>query len=133
MKIVEVEIGEALTYHGVIRVSRHENDLQVRTQSENLVRKLPAVHAGHHDISENEIDDFDVLAIEVKTIGGVNGFDHLIATEFENFAGDVANKVFVFDEKNSLVGNGSGVGAVQCVGHCFSPTDITASEIPIGE
>ncbi|HEU5402183.1 MAG TPA: hypothetical protein VFU86_12550 [Terriglobales bacterium] len=55
-----------------------------------------------------------VVAIEFEAVVGVDGFDDSVAAEFENFAGDVADEVLVFDEKDGFLRRGVDF-ALQCL------------------
>jgi hypothetical protein len=113
LEVVEARIGKTFAHDGIVGVPGHEDDFEAGTQGEKLIGEFAAVDSRHDNIGEEKIDDFDVLAIEFEAVVGVDGFEDVIAAEFENLAGDVADEVFIFDEKNGFVRRRGGEGVVR--------------------
>ena len=113
LQIVEVRIGETFAHDSVVGVAGHEDDFEAGTQGEELTGEFAAVDSGHDDVGEEKIDDVDVLPVEFEAVGGVDGFEDVIAAKLEDFASNVADEVFIFDEKNGFVRRRGGMVMVR--------------------
>jgi len=65
--------------------------------------QFAAVHPGHNDIGEQEIDGALVSVDDLQSSATVFGFEDLVALGFQILARETAEIGFIFDEQDSLL------------------------------
>ena len=75
-----------------IGIARHKKDFHVRPLFQKLLSKLAAIHIGHDDVGEKQMDWGVVILGEADGFQGVRSRQDLIAVAFQEIAGDFRKK-----------------------------------------
>ena len=87
-----LEEADAGVQHAVVSdyvfgVAGHVQDFHVGANLGNALGQFAAIHAGHDDVSEQQVDDFFVGYGNLHGDRAVGGFDHYVALLFQILAG----------------------------------------------
>src|SRR3954464_10512863 len=82
----------------MLNVGRHDNHARVRVDFLQLLQHIHPRHAPHHQVEQHEIGLLQEVALE--RAHAVLGFDHLIASRFEDVAHAAARQPRVVDEQD---------------------------------
>ena len=69
----------------------------------DLRGQFAAIHAGHDDVGEQEVDGALVAGDDLQSSGAVFGFEDFVALGFQILAGEMAEMGFIFDEEDGLL------------------------------
>ena len=94
---VNTGIEGAIETNGILGITRHVEHADVREQSRDLHCQFAAIHAGHNDIGEQEVDHALVTGYDLQSGGTVFGFEDFVTLRFQILAGETAEIVFIFD------------------------------------
>jgi hypothetical protein len=61
-------VERSVTYHSVVRVSRHKKYLHSRSQRGEPTSQLRATHPGHHHVGEQKVDGVRMLLAEEERL-----------------------------------------------------------------
>src|ERR1700674_1744624 len=115
----------AIQTNGILGVTRHIEHADVREQIDYSHGQFAAIHAGHNDIREQEIDHALMAGYDLQSGGAVFGFEDLVTLRFQILAGETAEIGFIFYEEDSrlpMIGAGKTEG-ILCSGGIFPAID----------
>ena len=100
-------------------VAGHVDALEAGAGFQELVGELVAVHAGHDDVGEEEVDGAVVGGGEAEGGCGVGSGEYAVAQGAEHGFGDGEDGGFVLDEENGFLSGGGGGGGWGVLGGRF--------------
>jgi len=86
----------------ILVVTGHENDRQLVIEAEHRLGRVRSLHFRHDDIGNEQIDAFDVVAVDVHGLAAVTGLDYLIAKRVEQNAYRAAHIAIVVDQQDGF-------------------------------
>lgn len=98
-------MGRAMEFFDV---SGHEDDFEFGKFFLSATSQLRAAHAGHDDISDQKTDGILQAVGYFERFGAVACSEDLITGGLQEFAGECANGVFIFHQKNCFARFGRG-------------------------
>ena len=85
---------------GVVGIPGDKQNFQMRHLLFQLDGKLAAVHFGHDNVANQEIDSAAMGFGDADGFGAILCFEHRVPRAFQEVADERADALFVFDEKN---------------------------------
>ena len=81
-------------------IARHEQDLDVRPETDDALRQDGTAHARHDDVGNKEMDGARVSRGNDRRVGGDLRRQHRIPVAFQHLGHDLANSAVVFGQQN---------------------------------
>jgi len=101
-------IGREGSGEGILSVAGEVKDFYFGTLGQKLFDEFVSAEAGHHNVGDDEMNCVGVSGGEGKSCVSVAGFEDAIATAGEGFADELADRLFVLDQKDSFGSAGRG-------------------------
>src|SRR6185295_5766055 len=87
----------------IVRVPRHEEHADLRTEAPDALRQLPAVHPRYDDVGDQQIDSLAALLTEKDRLPRRGRRQHVESGVGEDPARDLSYFLLVLDEQDRLV------------------------------
>jgi len=95
-------IGDERGGEGVLSVAGEVEDFGAGTRRQELLDQFVTAKARHHDVGDDEVDGVFVAGDEGEGGVAAGGFENAIAAGGESLADELADGLFVIDEKDSF-------------------------------
>src|SRR6266571_1150057 len=84
------------------------NHPQCRTRSQHSICKIAAVHSGHYNVGQQEVNSSLLASAEFACLSAVAGLKDCISKSLQDVSGQSAEGRFILNQENGLV-------TIQCV------------------